>query len=214
MPEGWVGFNPDKVQDSIMALYHEGYTLGVSVLDSAARNLFRELSKLWYSPKAKEFDNMYRVYIHDLLDRAYKLIIDLCAKAQQAYNVHSISNGLGVNTNFIGWVYGLNPEYDALQEVSPNGSTGMYIYEVKKVLDQYVLDVARGLGYIEGLPNTIDLYDPGSEQRTAFLGAVLALSEIFRAEMYNMSKLIRQYIQIEQNTVFRGAQQAIDALNG
>ena len=214
MPEGWIGFNPDSVQDSIMTLYHEGFELGINVLDKAARFLFTELSKLWCSPKAKEFDDMYRDYIHGLIDRAHTTINNICLAAQRAYNIHSISNGLGYYTDFEYMNIFYNPDYPALLEKAPNGDVGMDRYRVGQIVDQYLIDVTRGLSHLDAIPTTIDLFDPGSEQRKLFLETMIVIHTVFKEEMYHMSKLIKDYTKTEQNNVFRGLQGAVEALNG
>ncbi len=211
MGDGITGLNPGKARTDI-----ENINAGVTqvqktfVVDSEKFN--EELGKLWYSPRALEFDEVVVPMMEEINNKIIEFNEDTVSRCVGAYN--RIAPAHGESQISIASGPYMTASYAKLQEISPSGVVGMEVDKVKTCVSEYISKMNALANDLPNLPDTIAFYDTDGSLANSCKTNIQKLRDSIGDYSETIIEKVSVCIAEEVMKVEQGRANAQDALSG
>ncbi len=154
--KGFVGLNVGKARRDI-----ENIDAAMTEIENRFSNFttsyFDEISTLWFSPRAVEFEGRMKSITDNIAEGIYDFKANLINKCVDAYN--AIAPAHGSSPYYYTARKSKEIEYVELKSVGPNSEVGMDVQNVKSATTHYIEKIQELPSYVEDIPKRISFYD-------------------------------------------------------
>lgn len=183
--------------------------------------LFEELSQVWASPKAVDFDRIYRPIIADNLANFDYTIAKNYTDARDAYNFLARANGVPTIGSDSMYLIDSNGNHAQGLEVDSfpklldniNGIVGINDEQAKIIMSSFESKIKAALEETDEIPMDIALYDPYGNLKKSFVNRVSFLKQLVTVLMKDMTRKVEIAIEQEAHSVLLAKQQATESLS-
>ena len=222
----FTGLNPEQAKNDIAIFEGAGMQV-YNIVRNANIDFVTNLSAKWHSDRATQFaaDALPKVY--EAQYNILQFVNNIVIKAVAAYNSMADSQGVAkISTDKIEMPAEANLPTDTIADFQidgktaftdqfPDGRVGMYVDDVKNTI---VPDLTNAISnakdvYLDRVPDTISMYDPGNEIKTAYADGIKKAKEALEAELTAVYNGINAAVEAEVNLSEAGARAAADVLS-